>query len=585
MPTYINGQPPSIGSLTIEPNSEVVINGQNADLSYSTVQLDESGNAKVAIGSAVDLATDSEIIIKGIKDNGTYHPMNLTAEGHVEVEVHGPRLPFGSLHAECLTPIFQFDGVYRLNSKLVLATSGRAIAGAGTGTTSVENEMLKCSTGTTSYSFASIQSRKRLRYRPGQGVINRFAGYFTAGVASSIQVIGCGTSESGFYFGYNGTSFGILHVKQGVREIHTFTITTASTSTNDAQVTLPNGVVVTVSGITNSGNIPRTAYELSKGTYPGWAVIPKGNTLIFLRADAGPTGGSFSVAQSGAVTPIAGSDVTTKTGVASSDVWIPQASWNGADILDGNGPSGVTLDPTKGNVYQIGIQYLGFGSVTFQIEINADNSNNPTFVNVHTIRNTNELIRPHVSQPSFPFTMAAYSAGSTTDVSVYVGSAAGFIEGKYQNLGPRSNYYRETNNYVGSTASTYYPMFTVRNNLTFSSRANQCVVQLKGLSCSHDDATPVTFFLLRNATLLGNPSFADYSSDSCTSVDTAATSCTITSQSQIEFTLCLGQSGGGYVPFDDEITLQPGEEITLAARAVTGTATYVIAELSTREDQ
>ena len=76
-----------------------------------------------------------------------------------------------------------------------------------------------------------IQSRRRLRYRAGQGVVGRFAGYFTAGVANSIQVMGYGHAEDGFYFGYNGTSFGILYSNRGVREVRTLTITTASTAT------------------------------------------------------------------------------------------------------------------------------------------------------------------------------------------------------------------------------------------------------------------------------------------------------------------------------------------------------------------
>lgn len=294
--------------------------------------------------------------------------------------------------------------------------------------------------------------------------------------------------------------------------------------------------------------------------------------------------GTFSLAQTGAGVPAVGSTVETTSGVASTDTWIPQSSWNG-DKLDGTGSSGVTLDPTKGNVFQIGIQYLGFGSVDFKIEA-AFSGNNPDFVNVHTIRNPNTLTQPHVTQPSFPFTMAAYSAGSTDDISVKVGSFAGFIEGDVNYLGPRMSYYRETNGFVGSTANTYYPLFTIRNSLTYKNRANQSVIHLLSISCSHDDATPISFVLIREADLSGNPSFQQYSTSSATLWDVAATSTAITSNEQIEYTLNLGQSSGGIFGFDDkEITLQPGESMTLAARAVTGTATYVIGSLNTREDQ
>ena len=64
-----------------------------------------------------------------------------------------------------------------------------------------------------------------------------------------------------------------------------------------------------------------------------------------------------------------------------------------------------------------------------------------------------------------------------------------------------------------------------------------------------------------------------------------STSCTISSNEQIILSVAMGQAAGSYNAIEDEITLQPGETMTLAARAVTGTATYIIGSLNTREDQ
>jgi hypothetical protein len=571
-------------------------NNSGSDYTYLRLQTIIGGAAGGADTSKIssDLSNDSiaqvtKAINYGITDSGRPRAFSSTQEGHQEIAIHSPTLPFGSVHAEKLTPIFQFDAIYGLNTKLVTSTTGRAISGAGSATATAANNMMVCSTGTTSYSFSTIQTRRRLRYRAGQGIVGRFAGLFNQGVASSIQVMGFGTSESGFYFGYNGTSYGILHVKDGVREIQTLTITTASTATNDYEITLPTLPTPTVVNVTatNNGSTLKTAYEIAQGTFPGWSAKAVGSTVVFLAADAGSKG-AISFGQTGAGTPAVGSVVETLAGAASTDTWIPQASWNG-DTLDGSGDSsnqsGATIDPTKGNVYEIGIQYLGFGSVEFKVEVASEN-NNPDFIVVHTIRNPNTLTTPHVSQPSFPFTMASYSAGSTTDIVVKAGSCAGFIEGEKKLIGPRMSYYRETNGYVGSTASTFYPLFTIRNSLTYKSRANQSVVSILSLSCAHDDATPISYVLLRNATLGGTPNFAAYSTNSCTVWDTAATTATISSNEQIEFSANLGQSSGGIQPIEDqEITLQPGESITLAARAVTGTATYVIGSMNTREDQ
>jgi len=515
------------------------------------------------------------------QDNGGRVPVPATPEGHLEVAIHAPRLPFGSVHTEKLGVVFQADAVYGLNSALVATTTGfSAGAGPTSGVVSGTNNLLKASTGTTQYSFATIQSRKRLRYRPGQGVLGRFAGFFSTPVASSILVSGFGTSESGFYFGYNGTSFGILHVTGGVRAIQTLTVSTAATATNDYQVVLNSATAVNVTA-TNNSSTAKTAYEISKGTYPGWSAVAVGSTVVFLASDVGAKGGTFSLAQSGAVTPAAGSFASTLTGVSATNNWVTQSGFNG-DPMDGTGPSGYNLNPLKGNVYQIGIQYLGFGSITFDVEVVNASSNNAEFVTCHTIKYPNSATTPVVNQPSFPFTMAAYSSGSTTDVSVSVGSFAGFNEGDRVLSGPRFSYERSS---TSVSNGAYYALMTIRNNTVFAGRANQSVVNLVSWAACHDDATPVTMYLIKNAALVGTPSFSAWSANSCTYVDTAATTCTITDNSQLIYQLPVGQGGSLLVQFVDEITLQPGETVTLAAQTVTGTATWVLQNLNTREDQ
>jgi hypothetical protein len=193
----------------------------------------------------------------------------------------------------------------------------------------------------------------------------------------------------------------------------------------------------------------------------------------------------------------------------------------------------------------------------------------------------NTLTQPHLSQPSMPFTMAAYSAGSTTDVWVATGSFSGFVEGTIRPIGPLLTY-----NDVSTTVSTgaYYALMTIKNGITYKGRPNQAVVNLGQFGGAHDDATPVQMFLLRNATLVGTPNFQQWDTDSVTYVDTAATTATITRNSQIIAAVPVSQSSSILSELTD-ITLQPGESVTLAATAVTGTSTYTIMTLNTREDQ
>lgn len=495
------------------------------------------------------------------------------------VSIVDPRLPFGELSAESLTPVFQVDPIYGLNTSEVVSTTGNWSGGAVTSGAAAASNLFTVSTGTTAGSFASIESRRRLRYRPGQGIVARYTALFSAPAANSILLAGVGTGEASLGFGYNGTSFGILHSTGGAREIRTLTITTASTATNDYQVTL-NDVAFTVTGATSNSSTTLTAYQIAQGAFTGWRAYPVGATVVFVRNSAGPADGAYAIAQSGAGAPTAGTYARTKTGVNTSDTWIPQASWNGADKLDGAGASGVTLDPAKGNVYQIGIQYLGFGAITFGVEVY--NGKSSAFQVVHTLAAPNARTTPTLTQPSLPFLMSAYSLTSTTNISVSSGSFAGFIAGQRKNTGPRFSYFGTAT----SATDAYRPLFTVRNNLAYASRANQAVVNLLSVSGAAKSNTGLTtFYLIRNATLsAGTPAFANYATTSCTAADTAATACTFATNDQLIWSAQVAESGNFDFAFSDEVTIQPGETVTLAVRSVTATAVCV-GGLNTREDQ
>ncbi len=511
------------------------------------------------------------VILNGTNDSGNVQPIPVTPEGHLEVAIHSPTNPFGSVHMEELTPIFQTDAVYGINSGQV--TTGSSLSGNAT----ASDASFTISTGTTIYSQAFIQSRKRLRYRAGQGVVGRFAGLFTTPVANSYQVVGFGHAEDGFYFGYKDTDFGILYVNRGVREVQTLTITTRSTTAENITITL--GGVTNSVAVTNAANIQRTVWEISQGTYTGWKAYAQGTTVVFVADAAGNKTGAFSLTATTAV----GTFAETKAGVASTDTFIPQSTWNG-DKLDGTGASGFTADWTKGNVFQIGIQYLGYGSINFAVEVTTTDGNNASFISVHTINLPNTLTATSLRNPSFPFSMAVYSAGSTTNLTVKVGSFAGFIEGHKKLHGNRFSYSNALTT-VGST--NYQALFTVLNKRYYGGISSQVVVNVLSVLGALKHTSPCIFYLIKNGELGGNPNFTDYSTISGTSFDNAATTVTFTDNSQVIWSGHLGDTGNFDHTFSDdgEITLQPGEWITLCAKAVTGTPSNVTGSINTREDQ
>ena len=102
---------------------------------------------------------------------------------------------------------------------------------------------------------------------------------------------------------------------------------------------------------------------------------------------------------------------------------------------------------------------------------------------------------------------------------------------------------------------------------------------------------PVVFYLIRNGTLAGNPNFQTLSTISASLWDNAATTVTWSSGDQLLWTGHLGETGQldhhfGNGSFNaEEITIQPGESVTLAVRSVANNIAYATGAINTREDQ
>ncbi|MEB9535980.1 hypothetical protein P9Z76_30620 [Bacillus cereus] len=120
------------------------------------------------------------------------------------------RVPaFGDVRSAELLPFVGWTFNYNINSDLINTTL------TGSGTVSASDSMGIIETGSTSNSSAKIETNKALRYTPGFGALIRFTAVFTTGTQNSTQIIGIGDELDGFFFGYNGTSFGILRRQNG----------------------------------------------------------------------------------------------------------------------------------------------------------------------------------------------------------------------------------------------------------------------------------------------------------------------------------------------------------------------------------
>lgn len=123
---------------------------------------------------------------------------------------------FGTLEVADMTPVIQGDFVYGLNTQL---WNTAVVSGAGA-TVDTNASRLRIQSGTAAAGYAYITSRRLVRYRAGQGTTARFTTIFTAGAANNVQLFGMGTISSnvpydGYFFGYNGTAFGIVRYAAG----------------------------------------------------------------------------------------------------------------------------------------------------------------------------------------------------------------------------------------------------------------------------------------------------------------------------------------------------------------------------------
>jgi hypothetical protein len=280
--------------------------------------------------------------------------------GSDSVRIDGPTSTFGEVSTISITPQGQGDFVYGINNQTFTTSS------FVNGTVTVVSGVCELESGTSPSGSATVQLRRGLKYRPGQGSMARLTALFSEPDAGNAQFIGAGTAENGYFIGYFGTSFGILHSESGQREIRKLTIITGS-GTEDVTVTLNgNSIVVPVTG---GNDTSRTAYQLGLADYSqlgsgGWLAEAQGDSVYFISArSSNLLTGSYSVAGSS----IVGAFTREKAGENQVNTFIPSGSFN-LDKLDGKGQSGMTLDPQMGNVYELQFQYLGFGNAQFEVE-------------------------------------------------------------------------------------------------------------------------------------------------------------------------------------------------------------------------
>ncbi len=338
---------------------------------------------------------------------------------------------------------------------------------SGSGSTQAADGMLQVNTGTSVGGYGAIQSFRSINYKPGEGAMLRFTALFESNAANSWQGAGLLNLGDELSFGYNGTSFGTWYRHNGKAEVRTITVTGAAGGSENLTLTL-NSVAYTIP--LTSGTVNHNAYEIANwlndsNNQTVWHADQVDDTVILSALSDGAKGGTYSFSSSTAT----GSIAQDTAGVTKTSEFTAQEDWNGEDVP--------WLDPSKGNVYQIEYQYLGFGDIRYLVE----DPRTGRFVQVHTLQYANSNTLPSLGNPSLRTGLYCVSLGSTTDLSVKTASFGGFTQGKRE---PTRNPRAFSN--TQSVGTSFTNVLTIRNRKTYNGHINQVEIEPRLLTVANE---------------------------------------------------------------------------------------------------
>ena len=218
------------------------------------------------------------------------------------------------------------------------------------------------------------------------------------------------------------------------------------------------------------------------------------------------------------------------SGVVSDARTVNQANWNG-DKLDGTGPSGITLDPSKAQILWMDFEWLGVGSVRCGFVINGQ------FIICHTFTNANEITSVYMTTATLPvryeITSTSAMSASLKQICSTVISEGGYEQESIEHVARRTTVFNTIN-----TTANFFPIVSIR----LASTALGAVVIPTGIKFQPTTLQNYEIALIKNPTLTG-ASWTATSSDPNVEMDVTATAISVAG------TICqtgyIANSGGG----------------------------------------
>jgi len=425
----------------------------------------------------------------------TLHEVYIRADeyGNLLNEGACSKSAFGENISIPITPKIQADAVYGLDPR-----EFEIFTFSATGIATHANSTFVVGAGSSANSYGVIRSTNFIRYRPGQGVVARFTGSFSNNPVGFTQRAGLFNQENAIQIGYAHTNgkFGVLRANGGKAHIHDFNFTALANGT--VTVTL-NGTTftgVTLSAGSVAGNISQLAQGLrAQALFNALYLLEYDQgRLRFLATSLGAQTGTFNMTSTATITF---TSAARQVGATQTENWTFQEDFT-IDKLDGTGYSGVTLDPSKLNVYQINFRWLGAGEIRYAVE----NPLNGDMIFFHHEHYSNRNTVPHLDNPSMKIGYVA--ANLNNGVGVVTCRGASFL-GAIEGIVERTRLpYSVTATRIDSMNSpgSLYHLVSLKNRLIYQGKVNTRDLIVSRLTASvNTTGDPAVIRLFYNPTI------------------------------------------------------------------------------------
>jgi len=223
-----------------------------------------------------------------------------------------------------------------------------------------------------------------------------------------------------------------------------------------------------------------------------------------------------------------------------TETLVAQADWNG-DKLDGTGPSGITLDITKAQIFWMDIEWLGLGTVRLGFIINGQ------FILCHSFHHANLITSTYITTASLPLRYEIKNVGvpsPTTSSTLKQICSTVISEGGYELRGSQQAVGTPvTTPFRLTTAGTFYPVVSIR--LKSSPDRLDAIVIVTAISMLGKTAGDTFNWQVRNAATTSGGSWVSAGIDSSVEYNITATSITSGRVVASGYFSTTQQTGGG----------------------------------------